>query len=92
VRTLKLSKKDMVRYIVFCIGLAIAIGSLGSSVVILWFNINGIPVLVVESNLLVVILEIIGIVFSGITIFVASEIYYKYLKLNRMIYKEDMRE
>ena len=82
----------MVRYIVFCIGLAIAIGSLGSSVVILWFNINGIPVLVVESNLLVVILEIIGIVFSGITIFVASEIYYKYLKLNRMIYKEDMRE
>lgn len=74
------------KFILFCIGLGVAVGSSVSSVYFLYSSLLGQQNIVYESNSALALIEIAFLVLAIGTCIVASEVYYKYSKLMKMIY------
>lgn len=72
---------DQLKFSIFCLGLAVAMSSSMIFLFVLCLNVNGIRPLQYENNPLIATIEIGLLVMATATCFIASEIYYKYLKL-----------
>ena len=84
-----MDKGDVLRYALFCVGLAVA---LASSLILfgtLYTNSLGKTVVFYESNVILVLVEMAGLALAVAICLVAAEIYWKYLRLKETIYTED---
>jgi len=72
--------KVQLKFIVFCIGLGTAITSSLLMMLILCMNMFNTPLLLFESNKILSLFEIGLLILAIASCFVASEIYYQYLK------------
>jgi hypothetical protein len=72
---------DNLKFAIFCTGIAVAMASSMIFLFVLCLNLNGIRPLQYESNPIIAIAEIWLLAMATATCFVASDIYYKYLKL-----------
>ena len=85
-----MDKGDLGRYALFCVGLAVA---LASSVILfgmLYTNSLGKPVLIYESNVTLILLEMACLALAVGSCIVAGEIYWRYLQQKDMIYQEQI--
>jgi len=76
---------DNQKFAVFCTGIATAMASSLVILFVLCLNLNGIRPLQYEANPIIAALEIMLLAMATATCFVASEIYYKYLKLKAQL-------
>ncbi len=74
-------KNPKTKFIIFCIGLSTAIASSLILLLILCLNLAKVEVVAFETNPFIAGIEIILLTVGIATCFVASEIYYEYLKL-----------
>ena len=72
--------KVQLKFIVFCIGLGTAITSSLLMMLILCMNMFNTPLLLFESNKILSLFEIGLLILAIASCFVASEIYYQYLR------------
>ena len=72
--------KIQLKFIIFCIGLGTAITSSLLMMLILCMNMFNTPLLLFESNKILSLFEIGLLILAIASCFVASEIYYQYLK------------
>jgi len=72
---------DNVRFILFCIGLSVAIFTLTFSLFALCLNLNNVNVIGFKQNSLIEGLEMVLLIIAIATCVAALEIYHKYLKM-----------
>ena len=72
--------KIQLKFIIFCIGLGTAITSSLLMMLILCMNMLNIPLLLFEPNKILSLFEIGLLILAIASCFVASEIYYQYLR------------
>lgn len=82
---------DKGKFILFSIGLAVAIGSSITSLYLLYSSLLGQQNIVYEPNSALALIEIAFLVLAVGTCIVASEVYYKYLEIKRSIYVDKVR-
>lgn len=78
---IKIIMADKVKFILFSVGLATAIGSAITSMIILYISMCGGISIVHEPNSILAFAEIICLTLSVGTCAAASEVYYKYLEI-----------
>jgi len=69
------------KYILFCLGIATAIGSAVTSIVMLYISMLGGKSIVYEPNFVIAFMETIFLIISVGTCVIASEVYYEYLEM-----------
>jgi len=74
---------DKLKFILFSLGLATAIGSALTSIIILFISLLGGKSIVYEPNSIIAFTEILFLTLSIATCFTASEVYYKYLEMKK---------
>jgi len=77
---MRMKTKNM-KYALFCIGLGTAVASSLICLYALLLNLYGMNVVFYERNSSLALFEIVILIISIATCFVASEIYYEYLQL-----------
>lgn len=82
---------DIPRFVLFSIGVGVAAASSVISLYILYLSLLGKQSIVYESNPLLALIEMIFLVLAVGTCLVASEIYYKYLKITGSIPAEKQK-
>jgi len=73
--------KNNFKFLLFCIGLSVAIATSALFLFILCLNLNNINVVTFEHNPIIASFEIGLLIIAIATCATASEIYYRYLKL-----------
>jgi hypothetical protein len=73
--------KSKMKFALFAIGLGAAISSSVTSFYFLYLSLLGKHVLVYESNYLLALVEMLLLILAIGTCVVASEVYYRYLKI-----------
>ena len=84
-----MERGDVLRYALFCVGLAVALVSSLVMFGTLYVNSLGREVVFYESNVTLVLLEMAGLALAAANCLAAAEIYWRYLRLKRMVYTED---
>ena len=82
---------DKAKFILFSIGLAVAIGSSITSLYLLYSSLLGQQNIVYEPNSALALIEITFLVLAIGTCVVASEVYYRYLEIKKSIYVDKVR-
>lgn len=77
---IKIMMADKVKFVLFTVGLATAIGSAITSMIILYRSMCGGISMVHEPNSILAFAEIMFLILSVGTCVAASEVYYKYLE------------
>lgn len=77
--------KSKIQFTLFVIGLATAISSSVTSFYFLYSSLLGRQVLVYESNHLMALVEMLLLILAIGTCVVASEVYYRYLKVRENV-------
>jgi len=72
---------NKIKFILFSLGLATAIGSAVTSIILLYVSMLGGKSIVHEPNFAIAFVETIFLVLSVGTCAIASEIYYEYLEM-----------
>jgi len=70
-----------IKFVLFSIGLATAIASAITSMIILYISMLGGKSIVYEPNFAVAFVETIFLILSVGTCFIASEVYYEYMEM-----------
>lgn len=81
-----------VSFILFIIGMAIAVGSLLTNFFLLYHSLYNQSTIVFESNPFIALIEMTLILLAVGTCVVATEIYHKYLKFEAMLLPEQRKE
>ena len=82
---------DRAKFILFAVGLAVAVGSSITSFYFLYSSVLGNQNLVYEPNPLLAVVEMMFLVLAIGTCIVASEVYYRYLEIKKSIYVDRVR-
>jgi len=82
---------DRAKFILFSIGLAVAVGSSITSFYFLYSSVLGKQNFVYEPNPGLALLEMAFLVLAIGTCIVASEVYYRYLEIKRSIYVDRVK-
>ena len=80
--------EDTLRFVLFSIGVGVAGASSIMFIFFLYVSLLGKPSIIYESNPILALTEMILLVLAVGTCLVASEIYYKYLKMKRSVRAE----
>ncbi len=83
---------DKAKFILFTVGLAVAVGSSITSFYFLYSSVLGKQNLVYEPNSALAILEMALLVLAIGTCTVASEVYYRYLEIKKSIYADRVKQ
>lgn len=73
------------KFILFCLGLATAIGSAVTSIIMLYISMLGGRSMVYEPNILIAVVETVFLLLSVGTCVTASEVYYEYLEMKNRL-------
>jgi hypothetical protein len=73
--------KNILKFILFCIGLSVATATSSLFLLVLCLNLNTVNVVTFEHNPFFASFEVGLLIIAIATCVVASEIYYKYLKM-----------
>lgn len=76
---------DRARFVLFSIGLAVAVASSFTSFYFLYSSVLGQQSLVYESNPVLALVEMVFLVLAIGTCVAASEVYYRYLRLQKSV-------
>ena len=80
------------KFVLFCTGLAVAVGSSLTSFYFLYTSLLGQANLVYEPNSTLALIEMAGLVVAIGTCIVASEVYHRYLQLKSRIYDDSEKK
>ncbi len=83
---------DKAKFILFAVGLAVAVGSSITSFYFLYSSVLGKQNLVYEPNPVLAMVEMVFLVLAIGTCIVASEVYYRYLEIKKSIYVDRVRQ
>lgn len=83
---------DRAKFILFAVGLAVAVGSSITSFYFLYSSVLGTQNLVYEPNPVLAMVEMVFLVLAIGTCIVASEVYYRYLEIKKSIYVDRVRQ
>ena len=83
---------DKAKFILFAVGLAVAVGSSITSFYFLYSSVLGQQNLVYEPNPVLAMVEMVFLVLAIGTCIVASEVYYRYLEIKKSIYVDRVRQ
>ena len=81
-----------VKFALFVVGLAVAVGSSITSFYFLYSSVLGKSNLVYEPNPVLAFVEMLFLILAIGTCIVASEVYYRYLELKSMMYVDKRKE
>lgn len=82
---------DKAKFVLFSMGLAVAVGSSITSLYLLYSSLHGQQNIVYEPNSALALIEIAFLVLAIGTCAVASEVYYRYLEIKKSIHQEKVR-
>ena len=82
---------DRAKFVLFAVGLAVAVGSSITSFYFLYSSVFGKQNIVYEPNIALAIVEMMLLVLAIGTCIVASEIYYRYLEI-KSIYVDKVKK
>ena len=83
---------DKAKFILFAVGLAVAVGSSITSFYLLYTSILGKQNIVYEPNPVLAMVEMVFLVLAIGTCIVASEVYYRYLEIKKSIYVDRAKQ
>lgn len=83
---------DKAKFILFAVGLAVAVGSSITSFYFLYSSLLGKQNLVYEPNSVLAMVEMVFLVLAIGTCIVASEVYYRYLEIKKSIYVDRVKQ
>ncbi len=82
---------EKAKFLMFAVGLAVAVGSSITSFYFLYSSLLGKQNLVYEPNPVLATIEMVLLVLAIGTCIVSSEVYYRYLEMKRSIYVDRVR-
>jgi len=83
---------DKAKFVLFAVGLAVAVGSSITSFYFLYSSVLGKQNLVYEPNPVLAMVEMVFLVLAIGTCIVASEVYYRYLEIKKSIYVDRVKQ